>query len=92
MAEFLVELYVPRADAAAVTRGAERTRRVAEAMTLDGTPVRYLQSIFVPDDETCFFLYEAVSADAARRAALGAALTVDRVAEAVAERDRTSVV
>jgi hypothetical protein len=28
-------------------------------------PVCFLRAIFVPEDETCFFLYEEVSTDAA---------------------------
>lgn len=84
MAEFLVELYVSRGDVAAVERGAERARLAAEALTGEGTPVRYLRSIFVPDDETCFLLYEADSVEAVREAALRAGLPFERVAEAVA--------
>jgi hypothetical protein len=69
MAEFLVELHIPRTDANAAER-AERARLGAEALTREGTPVRYPRSIFVPEDETCFFLYEAGSADSVREAAI----------------------
>lgn len=45
-------------------------------MTAEGTPVRFLRSIFVPEDESCFFLYEArdpeTVGEAVRRADLGA--------------------
>ena len=68
MAEFLVETYVARTDSAAVELGAERSRLAAEELTREGTPVRCLRSIFVPEDETCFFLYEADSADTMRAA------------------------
>lgn len=88
MAEFLVELYVSRADASAVERGAEAGRLAAEELTREGTPVRYLRSIFVPEDETCFFLYEAGSADAVREVAERAHLQFERVAEAAAEPRR----
>ena len=83
MAEFLVELYVSRSDSAAVQAGAERARLAAEELTREGTPIRWLRSIFVPDDETCFFLYESGSAEAVREAARRAALPFERVAEAV---------
>lgn len=88
MAEFVVECYVSRTDAGAVERGAERARLAAEELTREGTPVRYLRSIFVPEDETCFFMCEAGSADAVREAARRAALPFERVAEAVAESNR----
>lgn len=81
MPEFLVELYVSKADIAAVERGAERARIGAEELTREGTPVRYVRSIFVPEDETCFFLYEAASTDAAREAATRAALPFERLTE-----------
>ncbi len=83
MAEFLVELYVSGVDADAVERGAESARLAAEALSREGTPVRYLRSLFVPADETCFYLYEALSAKAVRRAAERAALRFERVTEAI---------
>jgi hypothetical protein len=74
MPEFLVELYVSRTDTSAVEERSERARRGAEELSREGTPVRYLRSIFVPEDETCFLLYEAGTAEdveeAARRASL----------------------
>jgi hypothetical protein len=51
----------------------------------EGTPIRYLRSIFVPDDETCFYLYEAASRDAVREAARRAQLPSDRVFEAISQ-------
>jgi Nickel responsive protein SCO4226-like len=88
MAEFLVELYVSREDGAGVERGAESARLAAEELTREGTPVRYLRSIFVPEDETCFFLYEAASADAVREAAQRAGVVFERIAETVAQPGR----
>jgi hypothetical protein len=43
-------------------------------MRAEGIPVRFLRSIFVPEDETCFYLYEAASAEQVREAALRAQL------------------
>ena len=44
-------------------------------MSEEGTPVRFVRSIFVPEDDTCFFLYQAqtpeIVHEAARRADLG---------------------
>ncbi len=85
MAEFLVELYVSREHTRAVEAGARRAEAAAKELTREGTPVRYLRSIFVPEDETCFYLYEADSGDAVREAARRAGLPFDRIAEAVAE-------
>ncbi len=85
MAEYLVELYISRRDGGAVESSAAKARLAPEELTLEGTPVRYLHSIFVPEDETCFFLYQAISADDVREAARRAALPFERTSEAVAE-------
>jgi hypothetical protein len=84
VAEFLVELYISRTDAAAVERRATRARLAAEQLTREGTPVRYLRSIFVPEDETCFLLCEAASVETVRETARRAALRFERIGEAVA--------
>jgi hypothetical protein len=84
MAEFLVELYVSREDGVGVGGRSEVARLAAEELTREGTPVRYLHSIYVPEEEVCFFLYEAASADAVREAAQRAVLPFERVSEAVA--------
>jgi Protein of unknown function (DUF4242) len=85
MPEFVLELYVARTDAAAMSSAARRGRLAAEALTGEGTQVRCLRSIFIAEDETCFLLYEAPSADAVRKAAERAGLPFDHVAEVVAE-------
>ena len=74
-----MELYVSRADACAIERDAERVRLAAEEQTRQGNPMRFLRTIFVPDDETCFLLIEASSAEAVRDAADIAALPYERV-------------
>ncbi len=86
MAEFLVELYVARGDSAAVEGGAERARAAAEKLTDEGEAIRYVRAIFVPEDETCFFLYEAESADAVREATRLAGLSSVRITEALGAR------
>ena len=81
MAEFLLELYVSGSDGDAVTQGAARARLAVQRMRRDGASIRYLRSIFVPEDETCFLVYEARSANDVRRAARLARLPVDHIVE-----------
>ena len=83
MAEFLLELYVASDAAASVRDGAEAARAAAAEVTREGAPVRCLRAIFVPDEETCFYLFEAPSAEAVREAAIRAALPVERLAAAI---------
>jgi len=62
-------------------------RRASEELTREGRQVRFLRSVFVPEDETCFYLYEAASPGDVREAARRAELPLIRVVEAItAER------
>lgn len=68
---------------------AAAARAAAEATTRDGTRVRYLGSIFVLEDETCFHLLEAPSAEAVRRANRRGAFVFERIVEVVEARAPT---
>jgi Protein of unknown function (DUF4242) len=81
MTEFLVELYVSKTDCAAVMTGAERLNHAAAELTAEGRPVRLVRSIFVPEDETCYLLFEAVTAESVHETARRAALAPERVVE-----------
>jgi hypothetical protein len=72
--EYLIELNVSPTDANTLALGAERLRRAAADVTHEGTPVRYLRTVFIPEYETCFVLYEAASAHAVGAAACRAGL------------------
>jgi hypothetical protein len=76
---FLLELYVPKADCAAVTVDAARLASAAAKLTADGTSVRVLRTIYVPEDETCYVLVEASTAEAVQDAATRASLAVERL-------------
>ena len=86
MAEFLVELYVSGAVADGADRETQRARSAAAELTAEGRPVRILRSIFVPEDETCFLLVEADTAEAVQEAATRAAVPFERVLATVADR------
>jgi hypothetical protein len=85
MAEYLIELYLPRTDALVAIERGESARAAAEEMTRQGTAVQFRRSIFVPDDETYFVLFEAESADAVRETARRAQLPCERVSVAVSQ-------
>ncbi len=79
MPEYLLEIYVGAGDARAAADSGRSARAAAAEMTRRGTPVQYRRWIYVPDDETCFFLFEAESAEAVCSTAQLAALPCDRV-------------
>jgi hypothetical protein len=85
MKEYMVELYMSRADSGAVEHATQLTKRAAAQMTRLGTPVRFLRSLYVAEDETCFFLYAAESEAAVRQAALAAGRPFEHVAEVIQE-------
>lgn len=89
MSEFLVEVYVPRAAAASAMPRLEEVLGMADELTRGGRHVQLLRSIFVPDDETCFYLYEGQSGEAVREAATRSGLQVERVVEAVSTAGTT---
>jgi hypothetical protein len=58
-----------------------RARRASDQLRHEGTQVRFLRSIFVPEEDVCFYLYRAASPEAVREAASRAALSFRDVTE-----------
>jgi Nickel responsive protein SCO4226-like len=83
MPRYLAELYLPKTGSESLRQAAVRARFASEAMTREGTPVRYLRAIFLGADEVCFHLYEAGSPELVREASRRAAIPVERVTEAL---------
>lgn len=61
MPSYLVEIYLSRRDAGRRSVSERRARSAAEEQTRKGTRVRFDGSIYVPEDEICFFSFEAPS-------------------------------
>lgn len=78
---YLVELYLPKGAAADVAQATSR----AQTAAADGEAarVRCLRSIFIPEDETWFLLYEAPTLAAVKEAVERAELDCARIVEAV---------
>ena len=76
MPSYLVETYLARRNAAERPARERRAQLAAEALTREGTRVDFERVIHVPEDETCFFVFDApsalVAAQTAERAGLGA--------------------
>lgn len=83
MASYLVEVYLPRLRAAELADATARAGVAAAQLTHEGTSIRHLRSIYVPEDETCFHFFEGADADVVREASRRAALRYARVVEAV---------
>jgi hypothetical protein len=65
-------------------REAERlVRDAARSETVPG--LRFLGSMFIPDDETAFFLFDGAGVEDVRRVMVAAGITIDRIVEADAD-------
>jgi hypothetical protein len=86
MPSYLVETFLPRGGAGERTACERRARSAAEELTRRGTGVRFDQTIHVPEDEICFFVFDASSSRDAALAAQLAELRPLRIVEAVSSR------
>jgi hypothetical protein len=83
MPEFLAETYAPATHPApAVSRAGNLSVAAGRACRL-GVSVRFAGAIVVPDDETCFCLYQAPSAAAVCEAMTRARLQLERITQAM---------
>ena len=88
MPSYLVETYLARGLPGVRAARDQRARSAAEELS-EGTSVRFEGSIHVPEDEICFFVFDAPSSRDAALAAERAELDPIRVVEAVSSREET---
>lgn len=75
MPRYLLELYVPR--------GLGLDEAAARARLVEEKDVRYVRTMFVAEDETCFHVFEASTPDVLLEAAARSDLGEARISEAV---------
>jgi hypothetical protein len=80
---YLVETYLTRGQVGERAAREQRARSAAKELTREKTRVRFERSIHVPEDEICFFVFDAPSAREAALVAQRAGLDAFRVVEAV---------
>jgi outer membrane protein TolC len=83
VSEFLVETYALYETPSAAARRVEDVLLAAEQVSAAGADVRLQRAIFLPEDDTSFFLFQSSSADAVRDTMIRAGLRSDRISEAV---------
>ena len=90
MPSYLVETFLARGSAGERSARERRARSSAEELTRNGTRVRFKGSTHVPEDELCFFTFEAPSSRVAALVAQHAGLGPLRIVEAVSSREEES--
>jgi hypothetical protein len=83
MPSYLVETFLPRGATGERQARDRRARAAADDMARTGARVRFIGSIHVPEDEICFFTFDAPSGRDVALVAARAALEPLRVVEAV---------
>lgn len=83
MTTFLVERYLPGVSAEEVLAAANRAKVTTALMAKEGNAIRYLRSTYVPNEESCFCLFEGSSEELVKEANERAQIPFDRIAEAV---------
>jgi hypothetical protein len=81
---FAVEVYTARPTHAKLADVVAHEQAAAKAMEGRGD-VRYLSSVFLPEDEVCLHLFDGPSSAAVGRAAERVGLSIERVIEALVE-------
>ena len=90
MPSYLVETYLARGRAGEWAAHERRARSAAEGLTDGRTRVRFDRAIYVPEDEICFFVFDAPSGRDAALVAERAELDSIRVVEVVSSRKEFS--
>lgn len=88
MPSYLVETYLARGQERERAARERRARSAAEELTRPQARVRFDGAIHVPEDEICFFIFDALSGRDATLAAERAGLVPIRVVEAVSSREK----
>ena len=82
MPSYVVERYRSRSDPDSLPAVADRLAAGARHVSQEGTSVRYVETIFLPGDETCLYTFEAESAADVRAVLRQAGIEVDRIVPA----------
>jgi hypothetical protein len=83
MATFVVERYLPSTGPEQLASLLDEVRRAARTMTEAGVPIRLVESLHLPSDETCFSLFDAPSEEALAETHRRAGISFDRIVPAV---------
>ncbi len=90
MKSYLVERYLPGMSEAEVRRGIDRVRALCAELLATGTEIRYVGSIFLPLEESCFCRFDSERAETVADVNREAQLAFARITAGVAIRPETT--
>lgn len=80
---FLVERYLPASAAGDLGASVARVARICARQGGIAASVRYLHSMYLPAEDTCFCVFQAPSSDAVRAVNDAGHFPLDRITDAV---------
>jgi Protein of unknown function (DUF4242) len=83
MATFMVERFLPGVSAGQPAAVELLAKQLAMHLSTEGGTVRHLRSLFVPQDEQCFLLFQATSAHALAETLERLGIAYERIAEVI---------
>ena len=87
MKRYLVETYLARGATAERVAQEQRARSAANELASEAKGVRFNRAIHVPEDEICFFVFDASSSRDAALVAQRAGLDPVRIVEAISSEE-----
>lgn len=91
VSDFLIEVYVPRSSASPAGPRSAAISGATEQLAQEGRDVRFVRSVLIPEEETCFYFFQAQTRRAVCEAATRAGLRFERVLRAVSEWEAPSL-
>jgi hypothetical protein len=82
-AGYLAEVYAAHLSSEELAAAGARAHAAASELTREGTAVTYSRAIYLPADETCFYVFAAASVAAIEAVTARAGLVVERIVAAV---------
>lgn len=83
MKQFFIEVFTPRANAGKLAAAERRAISAARRLSTADREVQFVRATYIPEDELCFFVFDAPSGHDAALVAQRAGLEPIRVVEAV---------
>ncbi len=76
---FLIERYLPATTLEELSTAVERVAHACRTRRMAGVDIRYLHSIYIPAEDTCFCVFRAASAAVVRDANDAPTFRIDRI-------------